>query len=281
MACGSQADDRVMADQADVENALVEAVGAAIYPMGLSAESALGVLTRIYRGWPQSVALDEDLASGKINISIFPVPDSIVIKTRFPAEWFSAPTAVRLQVLQSAESATFSGEIDPGVFVGIIVDEATFQYETKMGDSLRSVVESLGNLVRGQREALVLNDTLYVPGAYRMIVRAEAPSVATKEIRRQSERFKISIWCATPESRDQAAALVDLTLAGINFLTLSDGSSARVIARGGETIDRGSDASLFRRDLIYEAEFATTLTQTQLPMLFGSLGVNGQFDRFA
>jgi hypothetical protein len=221
------------------------------------------------------------LAAGNINISVFPMPETITLKTRFPAEWYSVPAAVRLQIQQAGETATFAGEVDPGVIVGIILDDGAFQYQTQKGDNLWSVVESLGNLVRAQREAFVLNNTLYVPGARRYIVRAESPSMATKEIRRQSEIFKISIWCATPEIRDQASALVDLTLAGMTFLTLTDGSSARLIARGGETIDRDSDASLFRRDFLYEAEFATTLTQIQSPMLFGSLGINGQSDRLA
>ena len=270
-----------MADQADVENALVDAISSALYPGGASAPSVLGVLTRVYRGWPQSISLDTDLAAGNVNISVFPVPSSITPKTRFPAEWYSAPGAVRLVIQQVGETVTFDGDVDPGVIVGIIVDEETYAYHTQIGDSVNSVVEQVGNLVRARRDAFVLNNTLYIPGAARIIARVQSSFITTTEVRRQSQVFRISFWCATPEIRDQACARVDLWLAGLNFLTLSDGSSARLISRGGETIDRDSDANLYRRDILYEAEFATTTTQLQMSMLFGSLGINGQSDRLA
>ena len=61
-----------MADQSDVENALVNLVSAALYPNGTDEVSVPGPDCRVYRGWPNSAALDTDLAAGKINIRSFP-----------------------------------------------------------------------------------------------------------------------------------------------------------------------------------------------------------------
>jgi hypothetical protein len=39
---------------------------------------------------------------------------------------------------------------------------------------------------------------------------------------------------------------------------------------GGETIDSNEDAALYRRELIYSAEYPTTLQQITPAMLFGT-----------
>ena len=52
--------------------ALVNVVSAALYPNGTSEASVPGPDCRIYRGWPNSAALDADLAAGKINVTVFP-----------------------------------------------------------------------------------------------------------------------------------------------------------------------------------------------------------------
>ncbi len=43
-----------MADQSDVETALVALASAALYPNGTEAASVPGVNCRIYRGWPRA-----------------------------------------------------------------------------------------------------------------------------------------------------------------------------------------------------------------------------------
>jgi hypothetical protein len=54
------------------------------------------------------------------------------------------------------------------------------------------------------------------------------------------------------------------------FLTLADGTTARITLAGGATIDQSENASLYRRDLIYAADYATTFTAAQPAMVFGT-----------
>jgi hypothetical protein len=100
-----------------------------------------------------------------------------------------------------------------------------------------------------------------------------------QEIKRQQQDFKIMLWCPDPGSRDAIAATLDPALAILNFLALADGSYARVRFAGGETIDSNEDAALYRRDLIYNAEYPSTLQQMTPAMLFGtaSLRANAAF----
>lgn len=62
-----------MADQADVETALVQIASAALYPQGTTGPSICGTLCRVYRGWPTPAGLDADLAAGAVNVSVYPV----------------------------------------------------------------------------------------------------------------------------------------------------------------------------------------------------------------
>jgi hypothetical protein len=60
----------------------------------------------------------------------------------------------------------------------------------------------------------------------------------------------------------------------ISFIALPDGSKARLVFSGGTVLDQSENASLYRRDLLYDLEYATTVTQSQPAMLFGSVGLN-------
>ena len=82
-------------------------------------------------------------------------------------------------------------------------------------------------------------------------------------------------WCPTPQLRDSAVTLVDLSLAGMKFIQLADGSSGRLIFGDTVTQDQNQNANIYRRDLIYHVEYATTKAMSAVMMLFGGLGFDG------
>ena len=71
-----------MADQSDVEAVLVALASAALYPQGIDADSVCGQPCRVYRGWPNPLALDADLAAGRVNVTVFPVDGATRNTTR-------------------------------------------------------------------------------------------------------------------------------------------------------------------------------------------------------
>jgi hypothetical protein len=60
------------------------------------------------------------------------------------------------------------------------------------------------------------------------------------------------------------------------FLTLDDSTSARVLYRDTSVYDQSENASLYRRDLLYNVEYATIVTQANPSMLFGDINLGGQ-----
>src|SRR5690242_4735388 len=111
-----------MADQSDVEDALVELVSAALYPNGTSAGSVPGPDCRVYRGWPNSAALDADLAAGRVNVTVFPGSGTGRTTTRYPQQWAGPPATPSLTAMVSGTSVTFSGKADVGQIAGILID---------------------------------------------------------------------------------------------------------------------------------------------------------------
>ncbi len=98
-------------------------------------------------------------------------------------------------------------------------------------------------------------------------------ATASVEIRRQQQSFRITAWCPTPALRDATCAAVDDAFAATPFLTLADGSAARLRFTSTTTFDQSQDAALYRRDLLYSVEFPTTQAATQPAMLFGTVGI--------
>ena len=76
-----------MADISDVEQAMASAATSILYPAGSSQSSIIGVLCRVYRGWPNPATLNTDLAAGMVNVTIITDNDSGRTTTRYLPEW--------------------------------------------------------------------------------------------------------------------------------------------------------------------------------------------------
>jgi hypothetical protein len=263
-----------MADQSDIEEALVAFIAGAIYPDGTDAPSVPGPECRIYRGWPHSAALDADLRQGVVNVTVFAGPGEGRATTRYNEEWTAVPVSPTLTALVSGESVIFQGTANAGQIAGVLVDERTYVYRVQSGDTAAMVAANIAVLLRMDRIVQLTGSTLSVPGAGKLVVRIVADAQARKEVRRQSQVFKVSCWCPTPETRDATVAAIDQSFADLRFLNLPDGSQGRLTYSGTTAFDRSQDALLYRRDLLYDVEYPTILTALQPAMLFGEMQLN-------
>jgi hypothetical protein len=82
------------------------------------------------------------------------------------------------------------------------------------------------------------------------------------EWRRQETQVQITFWCPSPTIRDNAAKLIEPTLAKTAFLTMPDNFQARLRYHNTLQFDQAEKVDLYRRDLIYGVEYATTDTDT-------------------
>ena len=263
-----------MADQSAVEDALVDTIVAALYPSGSNAVGVTGVNSRVYRGWPEAAALSADLAAGWANVTVYPEPSGMRNTTRHMPQWFiSIPSAPTMTASASGNTASFAGTAAANQLAGLMVDGATYVYRTQATDTPAMVAANLAALARADRIVLLAGASIVIPGTYKLIARVVADQPAMLETRRQLQIFRISTWSADPATRDLVAATIDAALAQITFLPLPDGSVGQLLFRQGSVADRGENADLYRRDLLYSVEYPTILAQPLPEMLFGELAL--------
>lgn len=283
MAALADSGGELMADQADVENAIAALVANALYPAGTASPSAIGKTCRVYRGYPNAPSLDADLAAGAINVSITAAPAPVRNVTRYPRKWISvAPVTEILSVAVTGTSAAFAGVCAAGQLAGAMVDDMLFPYAVQSNDHPATVASNIAALIRsGGWIVTYAGNTINVPAAERFAARVVAGAGALQEIKRQVQAFQVSMWCPDPASRDSLAPIIDAALCGLNFIPLADGSCGRLIFADSQAQDNAADAALYRRDLTYHVEYPTTISQMTPAMLFGtaSVAANGVFVR--
>jgi hypothetical protein len=263
-----------MADQSDVETELVTLVSAALYPNGTNESSVAGPLCRIYRGWPKSAALNADLAAGRINVTVFPSSTAGRNTTRYPIGAKTTPLQPTLTAAVARTVVTFAGVASLGQVAGVLVDGCSYAYRTTQTDTPASVAANIATLARADRIVALSQVTVAFPGAGALLARVVADAPGLMEVRRQVQGFRIICWCPTPSSRDRSAMAIDAALAMMPFIAMPDGTAARLIYAGSTVFDQSQDAILYRRDLAYTVEYATTITALQPSMLFGDLNLN-------
>jgi hypothetical protein len=263
-----------MADESDVEVALTGVVSAALYPNGTGAASVPGPDCHIYRGWPNSAALDADLTAGKINVTVFAGGGAGRTTTRYAEQWGVSAPAPTLTVSVSGTSVTFGGSATTGQVAGILVDGRSYAYRTQNGDTPDLVAASLASLARNDSIVSVSGSTLAIAGAGDLLARVVADATVQREVRRQEKSFRISCWCPTPATRDATAAAIDLSLSTMSFIPFADGTSGRLTYTGTSEFDQSQNAKLFRRDLTYGVEYPTVIAVPEPAMLFGNLVLN-------
>lgn len=263
-----------MADQSDVENALVALAATALYPNGTDAPSITGAGCLIYRGWPTTSALNDDLTAGRINVTVFPTAEPGHNTTRYTQSWYGETAAASLTATVSGVTVTLAGTATLGQLVGLLIDGVSYVYATQSGDTPAIVAAKLTVSVAADRMATLSGATITIPGAGDVSARVVADGTTTQQVRRQEREFRITCWCADPTSRDVTASAIDVLLARYNFISLADGTLGRLLFRGSLVFDQSEDAMLYRRDLLYSVEYPTTVTSPTPSMLFGNIVLN-------
>ena len=261
-----------MADQSDVEAALVSAIAAILYPQGADAPSLIGNHCRIFRGWPSVTALNADLVAEVVNITIFPDGSGHHDTTRYIDEprlvTHNVPTLI---VDVVGTTFTFSGVVGAGQVAGILVDNMAVVHRVQDGETLELVAATLGAYLRTRRLVNVARTSVTIPNARAIIGRVVADQTVQRETRRQRQGFRATIWCPSAALRDIVAGLIDQRLSDSNWLALQDGTTGFIRGVVSKVFDQSLNANLYRRDIVINIEYPTTISEIMPTMIFGNL----------
>ncbi len=286
-----------MADLSDVESAIVTLVAGALFPSGgyaagSYAASAAGCATKLYRGWPESKNLNDDMLSGHAHVSVY--SDSGM--TRDVSRWPAVPVQVAtvtptLTATLAGVSLTIGGTVTAGNVVGLEAGPPmhAYAYIAQAGDTLSTVAAALAAKVSG---ASATGAVITLPAKANMRADYMVPQPVMTLTRQQIQGFRISVWAPTPLLRDAIVSLIDSSISAMTnangystkFFQVTQYERARIQYRSTYSTDMPARDRIWRRDLCYSVEYATTLLEQDPIMLFGggteTIGITGTTRQF-
>ncbi len=248
-----------MADLSDVTAYLAQAATAAIYPNGTASPSVAGVDVHIFEGWPLREKLEPDVQGGKPEVSIYPIRGSgsaFVVPQRLDRQQTLVAPVHGMTATVSDESVAVAGAPGTGEYLTITVDRANTY--SRAGASIALILAAIAaDAATAYPEVSVSGSTITFPGAFALSARPGAPGVAARITHWQRQPVQITVWAPSNEIRSAIAAAIDVALKSELHISLADGSQA-LIRYSSTTIDDAQvNAGIFRRDLIYDVEYAT------------------------
>ncbi|QBJ80516.1 hypothetical protein [Aquitalea sp. USM4] len=246
-----------MADISDVQSQLVAEIAAIVYPNGTSQPSIAAIPVKVYPGWPVANVLDADLAAGKVHISVYPLPTERKTTRHVGRSWIPITNPVHsVAMTVSGNTVTLSGTPAAQNLL-LQVNGTDYIYTMQPGNSLTAAATALASLIPGASSA---GAVIAIAGAYSIVARVGGFGAAIKETKRQEKEVQITIWSSSPSARAAIAGPIDSALSDSTTILFSDGSVG--IIRYARTFqsDQSEKSGLYRRDLVYCIDYATTQT---------------------
>lgn len=267
-----------MATSGDVQNVLAGLIASALYPNGTSQPSAVGFNVRVGAGWPNAIALDADLAQSVANISIYATAQERNT-TRYPERWQVSTQYAPTVTLSSAGATVTVGGTLPATYfaqnLAIFVANVPYAYTVQATDSLASIATALAALIAQQWPGTTSAGTVITLPANAAIgaLRTGGTGTGVKVVRNQQRTFQITLWASSPAQRNALQNALDALFAPMRFVVMPDGVNARIIYIDSPQQDLGEKARLFRCDVRYAVDFATTVVQDAPQVIVGDLNI--------
>jgi hypothetical protein len=259
-----------MASLTDVMKQLASQVAAIVYPGGTGQPSTAGIPVRVYPGWPIPNVLDTDLAAGKAHVSVYPAGKDRKTTRNIGRNWTPLVNPVHTVVMTVVGAVvTLSGTISAQNLM-ISLNGTSYVYAMQLADTLTSAATALASMIPG---ASSTGPVITLAGAHTVFARVGGFGTAYKETKRQEQSVQIIIWAATPDARDAVASPIDSALSDGNTINFTDGSFGIVRSSGSLMTDQLQKAGLYRLDLFYLIDYATTQIQQAAEVIAPVLNV--------
>lgn len=260
-----------MATIDDVEAALVSAVTTILYPTG-SPPSALGYPVKVYAGWPGAQDLDAGMvetggAPKAAHVSVYPL-DAERNVTRFQSTYEDDPLPAATYSVAVAGQAVTIGGAAPATFftqnVSLIINGAAYSYGPSAGQTPAQIASALQTLIAIDLPGTTVSGAVITvqSGARITAARVGVSGTARKPLRTIEKQVQVHLWTSSPTSRKAISALVDPGLCDIQWLTLADGSRAKLVYHGQRDDDFPQKQRIYRRSFTFTVEFTTYAVQT-------------------
>ncbi|MGA7781089.1 MAG: hypothetical protein WCA85_25745 [Paraburkholderia sp.] len=246
-----------MADISDVRNTLGSLAGAAMYPNGVQQMSVAGVTVVVRSGWPVPQQLKAIMAAGNAMISIYGMPGMGKNTNRFIADDDAQATvpAPQLTLAVAGNRVTVGGAINPGEAPTLRVNYQPYSHSVLSTDTIDTVAAALAALIPGASAA---GAVITINGLFDLESAISVPVTVQQEIGRQAQVFMVVIWTPSEMLRDAVGRPLELAFKQQPRIVMPDNTWARMLFRGVTDLDGSEKQQIYRRNLLYEVEYALT-----------------------
>jgi hypothetical protein len=262
-----------LADLSDVTAYLAQAASGAVYPSGTSQPSVVSMDVRIFEGWPIPEQLDLDIG-GKIlsgnppepiaraggpccNVSIFPMPGATATPYQVLDNTFVLQAPVfGMSASISGNMVTITGEPNPNEFLTIVADGKYIYSEP--GANTAAILEALATAIAANYPSVSYTaTTITVPVVKTLTARIGGVGLLAKVTHRQRQGIMVTAWAPSPSVRSALAAAIDVAVKSQLIAEMPDTTQALVVYSGAQQSDDNQNVAIYRRDLMYQVEYAT------------------------
>ncbi|NPU23941.1 hypothetical protein [Bradyrhizobium denitrificans] len=264
-----------MADLSDVTAYLATTAANAVYPSGSGQPSIIAPLDcRIFEGWPNPDQLDRDMqgltkdnpplprAKGPVpNVSVFPMQGTGVTLYQILDKTYEIRAAqVATTFALNGSTITVSGQVAVGEFLTLVIDDMVVCSQS--GATTAAMLAALAAEAQGKGYpgASSTASSLTVPFTHSLLVRQGGKGLLGKVSHRQRHSIMVTVWAPTPDLRNKLAKAIDVGLKARNRVSMPDSSQATIVYNRTNTNDEEQSAGIYRRDLIFDVEYATVET---------------------
>lgn len=246
-----------MASLLQVLETLAQNLETPIYPNGLLNPSIVGVQVTIESGWPIRSQLDRDLEDGKVHVSVYPTNNERVV-TKFQRNFESLTlTDPTITLTVENNTVTVGGTVVIPQAVMLIVNGTGYGYQIQSSDTLQTIATNTAALIPG---ATATGTVITIPSAYDIVARLATPYTASQELSRSDRVFMITCWCPNPTIRATLESAIDIYMKQNYRIVLPDNYFAQVFYQGIKWTDMLEQSLIYRSDLSYTVQYATTVT---------------------
>jgi hypothetical protein len=214
----------------------------------------------VYAGFPLKQNLDADLAAGNINVAVFAQKGMTRNTTRI-RDTFADPiisdATIILDVLNN--TITVNGSVTVGQVAVAIINGTGYAYMAQDGDTLNDIATNLADLIPN---ASAVNNIITINDAYSIEARVSVPGTMRRILQSEEGIFRVRVIVPTAyqsirEAIGRAIQLAFLKLEPRYYLTMPDGVSASIRAKGIDEINTYEFDLALVRDYLYLIEYHT------------------------
>jgi hypothetical protein len=165
------------------------------------------------------------------------------------------PLSATIHLDVVANTVTVSGSVTAGQVNVIIVNNIGYAYMALITDTLNTIASALAGMIPN---ASAVNNVITINEAYSIEARVSVPGTMRRILQSEEGIFRARVIAATHEAREtlgKALQLAFLKLTPRYYLSMPDGISASIRAKGVEEINTYELDLAFVRDYLYLLEY--------------------------